>query len=592
MAAPMSMSAKNSAEESIGNFLLRRLTEAGLSHVFGVAGDFNLELLEQLEAIDSLKWIGCCNELNAAYAADGYARTHGLSALITTYGVGELSALCGMAGAYSEHLPVVAITGAPPLTEIERKSLLHHTADDGNFDNMMICARQFSVAQARVTPQNAVSEIDRCLRACILQKQPVYLQLPSDLAYIKIATPKAPISVKFVSDPEMLEHFVNAAVQRLAESSSVAILVDADVARFHQAKKVTELAEKVGACIAVMGTAKGVIDETNPNYIGMYAGAFSQPDVQRRIETSECLIQLGVRFIDSTTGSFTEHIQPERCIQINSWNGRLEEDDFRGICMADMLDRLVAAVGLKQGAPKNSQPVRVEAPPSSRLTQEWFWRRMAAFVQPGDIIVAENGTSLSGVSSMPLPCDTSVISQALWGAIGYTLPATFGSLLAAPERRHVLFIGDGSFQLTAQELSSILRHHLKPIIFLLNNDGYTIERLILGEHSSYNDVQPWKYAGLCDVFSSKSQYDSRRVRSISELENALGATAARQKCFFIEVMFDRMDAPDALKKLGKVYARQDYGRGRMAELEVIRPQSQAAPYDIGLPGNGCITNQE
>ena len=169
---------KTGREETIGGFLIRRLHELGLAHAFGVAGDFNLELLEQIESAASPKWVGCCNELNAAYAADGYARTCGLSALITTYGVGELSALCGVAGAYSEHIPIVAITGAPPLSEIERKGLLHHTAGDGNFENMMECGRQFSVAQARITPQNAVSEIDRCLRACVLQKQPVYLQFP------------------------------------------------------------------------------------------------------------------------------------------------------------------------------------------------------------------------------------------------------------------------------------------------------------------------------------------------------------------------------------------------------------------------------
>lgn len=222
---------KPTCEESIGKFLLRRLRELGVAHMFGVAGDFNLELLEQLESMDNPRWVGCCNELNAAYAA----RTHGLSAIVTTYGVGELSALCGIAGAYSEHLPIVAITGAPPMSEIERKGLLHHTAGDGNFENMMECARQFSVAQARITPQNAVSEIDRCLRACVLQKQPVYLQLPSELAYIKIETPEAPLNITFSSDPEMLEDFGNAAVQRLATVSSVVLLVDADVARVRAA---------------------------------------------------------------------------------------------------------------------------------------------------------------------------------------------------------------------------------------------------------------------------------------------------------------------------------------------------------------------
>jgi len=391
----------NSIDEFIGNFLLRRLRELGLSHVFGVAGDFNLELLEQLEVLDGLRWIGCCNELNASYAADGYARTHGLSALVTTHGVGELSALCGIAGAFSEHLPVIAITGAPPMSEIERKGLLHHTAGDGNFDNMMTCGRQFSVAQARITPQNAVSEIDRCLRACVLQKQPVYLQLPSDLAYIKIRPPREPLSIAFASDAQALEDFVNAAVERLKASSNVAILVDADVARFRQSRKVTEFAEKIGAAIAVMGTAKGVVDETNPQYVGIYAGAFSQPGVQKTIEQAECLIQLGVRFIDSTTGSFTEHIDLDRCIQINSWSGRVNNHGFQGICMADVLDKLIADMDATRGAAHDVRSVKAQTSSSPELTQDWFWQRMASFVKPGDVIVAENGTSLSGISGMP-----------------------------------------------------------------------------------------------------------------------------------------------------------------------------------------------
>src|ERR1700730_6132870 len=202
-------------EQTVGEFLIRRLKEAGISHMFGVPGDYNLEFLEQVEADEELVWVGCCNELNASYAADGYARTAGFSALLTTYGVGELSALCGIAGAYAEHLPVVAISGAPPLAEIERNALLHHSAADGNFDNMMICAEQFSVAHARLTPQNVVGEIDRCLRACILQKRPIYLQLPSDISYITIDVPADTFSCYFHSDRQLLEAFMKRVTTKL-----------------------------------------------------------------------------------------------------------------------------------------------------------------------------------------------------------------------------------------------------------------------------------------------------------------------------------------------------------------------------------------
>jgi indolepyruvate decarboxylase len=568
--------------ETIGDFLLRRLREVGISHLFGVAGDFNLEFLEQLERTPGMRWVGCCNELNAAYAADGFARTHGLAALVTTYGVGELSALCGVAGAYAEHLPIIFVTGAPPLADIERNSLMHHTAGDGNFDNMMICARQFSAAQARITPQTAASDIDRCIRACVLQKRPVYLQLPADLALVRIMTPAVPIAIAYQSDSQMLEDFTAAAAVRIAESKTIAILVDADVARFSQDQKVTELAAKLQCPIAVMGTAKGAIDETDPSYMGVYAGAVSPSRVRAVIEEADCLVQLGVRFFDSTTASFSQRIDPSRVVEINAWSGRVNGDTFQGICMADMLSGLLA--NLRQATGQKvcwQQPVEPKLESPKQLSQVAFWNRIQRFLREGDVVVAENGTSLSGVTGLRFPGKCSLICQALWGAIGYTLPATFGSLIAAPERRHILFIGDGSFQLTAQELSSILRHDLKPIIFLLNNDGYTIERLILGEKSSYNDIQPWKYASLCDVLSNKDSHVAYRVTSMEELEAVLEGAFEPNRCRFVEVKFDRMDAPESLRRLGPLYARQDYGRSWVDSTQ---------PSDLNSPGIENVSN--
>jgi indolepyruvate decarboxylase len=444
-----------SLKQTVKDFLIRRLKEAGISHLFGVPGDYNLEFLEQVEADKELVWVGCCNELNASYAADGYARTAGVSALMMTYGVGELSALCGIAGAYAEHLPVVAISGAPPLAEIERNALLHHSAADGNFDNMMICAQQFSVAHARLTPQNVVAEIDRCIRACILRKRPVYLQLPSDVSYTTIDVPSDPFSCNFQSDRLLLDAFMKRVTAKLYSAASTVLLIDADVARFGLAEKIMSISAALGAPIASMGTAKGVIDETHPNYLGLYAGAYSQPGVQEVVENADCVLLFGVRFIDSTTGGFSQRISRAHRIDVRDWSGEIEGEDFYGVSMTDVVDRLSDGHdaewrhGVAFAAERAVPPV---ADPAASLRQDWFWKRMAAFLEEDDIVAAENGTSLSGLSGVRLPRGVTVVSQALWGSIGYSLPAIFGSLIAAPQRRHVLFIGDGSFQLTAQEL--------------------------------------------------------------------------------------------------------------------------------------------
>lgn len=549
---------------TIGEFLLQRLKEAGIRHIFGLAGDFNLEFLEQIEADPDIQFIGNCNELNASYAADGYARSAGAGALLTTYGVGELSAINGVAGAYAERVPVVAITGAPPLAGMQKRALLHHTCADGNYENMMICMRQFTVAQARLTPQNAAVEIDRCLRACFVEKRPVYLQLPSDIALLRLNAPEHNLDVEYQSDPEMLQEFVGRVLARLRAAKNPALLVDADVDRFQLGGQLKELLEVSQLPAALMSTAKGVLSDNGPHCLGVYSGGVSRQNVRQAIEHSDCLITLGVRLTDGTTGAFSHSIDPASEIQINDWAGTVGGEDFYGISMGDVLEYLTFEVRkAPRRRPEQSQKTASISDftdnSSQPLVQAVFWKRIAAVVREGDVIIAENGTPLSGLMGVPLPSGVNVVSQPIWASIGYTLPATLGSAFAAPARRHLLFIGDGSFQVTVQELSTILRHRLRPIVFLLNNDGYTIERLILGENAAYNDIQPWRYSDLCRVFDTEERFTTFRVETSAELDAALKIAAEPEHCIFIEVILPRMDAPPLLKALGPVFARLDYG---------------------------------
>jgi indolepyruvate decarboxylase len=138
-------------------------------------------------------------------------------------------------------------------------------------------------------------------------------------------------------------------------------------------------------------------------------------------------------------------------------------------------------------------------------------------------------------------------------------PALFGSLVSASSRRHLLFIGDGAFQLTAQELSSILRRELKPVIFLLNNAGYTIERLILGEHAAYNDIANWRYAALPHVFDRRARSLALVAETVGEFEHALREVEKADQLVFIELKLPMMDATESLKKFADLFAAYDYG---------------------------------
>ena len=540
----------------IGEFLNLRLKQMGIQHLFGVPGDFNLSYLEQVEADAQLEFIGNCNELNAAYAADGYARINGFAALATTYGVGDLSAINGIAGAYAENVPMVHISGIPPLHVVQKGILVHHTLVDGNYDNIMNCMKEFTVAQTRLTPANAASEIDRVLRQCFIERRPVHIQLASDITHVKIEVDARPLELRYPAvEPELL----HSVVDQLFGVTSL----------------LHDLSHKCSIPFASMNTAKNIMDEGSPRYIGTYVGGASQPHVKNVIEQSDCLIGVGVRFTDVGSAVFTHQIATENYIEIKPYGLNIFGQDIPGIAIGQLLAELNKKVAPRK-APQpvlNHQPVqRIEVPEQQKLSQELLWNAIAGFFKEHDVIIGEVGTSNSALSGLKLPATAKYIAQPLWGSIGYTLPALLGSLLAAPERRQILFIGDGSFQLTVQELSTIIRHELKPIIFLLNNGGYTIERLIMGENAAYNDIQNWNYAQIPAVFNGSKAYQSHVVETIGQLKQVLEHVQQLDGLTFVELKLPAMDAPMSLKKFANVIARFDYGdRG----YEILTQRSQA-----------------
>lgn len=562
----------------IGDFLNLRLKQMGIQHLFGVPGDFNLSYLEQVEADAQLEFIGNCNELNAAYAADGYARINGFAALTTTYGVGDLSAINGIAGAYAENVPVVHISGIPPLHVVQKGTLVHHTLVDGNYDNIMNCMKEFTVAQTRLTPANAASEIDRVLRQCFLERRPVHIQLASDITHVKIEVTDRSLDLSYPRvEPELLQSAVTKLCEVIAQAKRPALLIDNEASVFGVTSLLSDLSQKCSIPFASMLTAKNIMDEGSPRYVGTYVGGASQVHVRNTIEQSDCLIGVGVRFTDVGTGVFTHQIATENYIEMKPYGLTIFGQDFPGIEIGQLLVELnkkIAPRKLSQPIIEKQAQQIINAPEQQKLSQDILWNYVERFLKEDDVIIGEVGTSNSALAGLKLPATAKYIAQPLWGSIGYTLPALLGSLLAAPERRQILFIGDGSFQLTVQELSTIIRHGLKPIIFLLNNGGYTIERLIMGENAAYNDVQDWKYSEIPQVFNGSQDYKSCVVETAGQLKQVLDNMHQFDGMTFIELKLPAMDAPASLKKFASVIARFDYGdRG----YEILKQRAQVSP---------------
>jgi indolepyruvate decarboxylase len=571
----------------IGDFLLRRLKEAGIRHLFGVPGDYNLGLLQQLSDTDALKWIGTCNELNASYAADGYSRLNGLGALLVTNGVGPLSAINGIGGSYSEHVPVICISGSIPLRSIDRGLGMHHTMADGTWDHFLNAYAPVTAARTRLTPRNAASEIDRLIVTAWREKRPVYMELPSDITHLDIKVPTGPlILAEAPSDPERLKSCIASIVKRLAAAKAPVILVDADADRFRVSGELTKLAERLQAPLAVINAAKSAINETNSQYLGIYAGSGSEPYVREAVEDSDCVLAIGYRPIEVTTGDFTASL-PKETIHLGGHSVDIGDDNYQAVALKDVIRGVLDAVPLAahRTISRTVLPAQNErADGSAPLTQGAYWREIQEYLRPNDVLYVDNGTSFV-LLGLRLPENCTFVGSINWGSIGYSVGALLGALTAAPERRHILFIGDGSFQVSAQELSTILRHDHKPVILLINNGGYTIERGYLGKTEAYNDVANWAYAQLPKVFRPDTSARSFVVRTVDDLRDVL--RVPNETMIFVESVMDRFDAPPMVTMSSNKGAELDYGpRGpQYREGAQLRPPTtnRSASGPSGLP---------
>ncbi|KAJ7784633.1 pyruvate decarboxylase [Mycena metata] len=542
-----SLQAKDGSEPiTIGNYLLARLEQLQVTKMFGVPGDFNLGFLDLVEDHPTIDWVGNCNELNAAYAADGYARVkeHSIGVVLTTFGVGELSAINGIAGAFSEMVPVLNLVGVPSTTQQKTKPMLHHTLGDGRFDAYSKAAENFSISQSILSDKNtAAAEIDRVLTDCITRARPVYLTLPTNLVFEKISSERLKIPLSRLpppNDPDV-EAFVLDEIAKLVEDAKddVVILVDACAIRHDARQEVNELITKTGY---------PAVSETYERYGGIYVGSISRPDIKEKVESAKLILSVGCLKSDFNTGNFTYSIPPSRTVEFHSDHTKVQFAAFKGIGMKELLPLLTARLEptseIARKIPVPSFTAVVPAETDDVITQAWFWPKMGTFFKPKDVVIAETGTSSFGILDVPLPDKSVFVSQILWGSIGWTVGSTLGAAFAARDiglNRTILFV---------QELSVMLRHDLKPIIFVLNNSGYTIERFLHGKERKYNDISNWNWTALLSVLGDAegTRSKSYTVKTKDELSALLDTASFAQagKIQLVEVMMPKHDAPRAL----------------------------------------------
>ncbi len=533
-------------------YVLKRLHDIGVRDIFGVPGDYAFPVNDAICLDENIRWIGCCNELNAAYAADGYARINGVGALCTTYGVGELSALAGVAGSYAEHLPIFHLVGMPNRSTQSSRRAMHHTLGNGEYDLFHRMTEPVVCASAIITPENAASETERLIAAALYHRRPVYMAFPADAADLPMLTTEPPASLP-KSEPASLESAAGAIVAALNSAKSACMLPGVLVARAGLKPQLHALVDASGLPFATMFMAKSVLDEQHPAYIGMYDGALMSEEVREFVEGCDLVLAIGTIFSDFNSGAFTSNLDPSKVITIDHHQVKVHGKTFLNVELEDILTTLAQRMD-KRPLGKRPQPASMAVLPaedSAPITAASLYPRWQAFLRPNDILVAETGTASMGLGFARMPAGATFHNQTLWGSIGWATPASFGAAVAAQALRVVLVTGEGSHQFTAQEISQFARIGLKPIIFVLNNSGYLIERLLCKDPEiEYNDIAFWRYAELPHALGCDG-WLTARVTTCGELDRILNQAQNANSAAYIEVVTDKYAASDLAVQLQK-----------------------------------------
>lgn len=538
---------------TIGAHLLRRLKELGCDHIFGIPGDFILPFFDQILASE-LELVSPCNEFNGGYAADAYARIRGIGAMAVTYGPGGMSMVNAVAGAYSENVPLVVISGGPETRDYLSPRLLHHVIE-GKINATIDVFRPLTVcAEVISDPATAPARIDAALAQCIAHKLPIYLELPRDVQTAKIAAPAGALTpLRIESDDEALKKAVAHAAGMIRHCEHGVILPGHLVQRERLEAETIKLLHATGFAAASMVTGKADYLEHLPQSIGTYQGSGSPPAVREQVENADVILTLGLVESDFNLGGFTARLRDERMIRAGRDVVRVGETCFRGVRLAEFMRALIEAL------PQNNKPpVPMEKHfghsarqpytprPDSPITTRRLFDRLAHFFRSGDIVTADASGLIETIFT-EFPAGVRLIGQSYWASIGYGFAAGLGAAFAGGSGTRVVCVeGDGSFQMTAQELSTMVRYGRDVVVVVLNNKGYVTERVI--HDGPYNNIQDWKYHRLAEVFGGAA---GAEVFSEGDLEQALARANERRHPgpFVINVHLEPMDASEALKRM-------------------------------------------
>lgn len=540
----------NNPNPSVAQYTLARLSQLGIDRIFGVPGDYAFPIDDAAEQVPGLEWVVCANELNAAYAADGYARIRGAAMLTTTYGVGELSAINGVMGSLTHRLPVFHLVGMPSERIQIQNLITHHNLGDTNYHRFLPISGAAAGVTAVLTPTNCVEELERVIREALRLSKPAYIAISELSGYSPIVgtpvTGKPLAEIKRqTSVPAELENALATILLRLEAAKNPVAIVTALTARYGLRAQVHELIRKINLPAAIAPAEKGSLDESIPQFIGLYHGDFSSPaSVKQVIESADLVLDIGgIILAELNAGLFTDNLDRDRMISIRDNHVQIGAKIFVNTAIDDVLAGLLAKVKTRP------QPVvseKIDLLPAigngdDKLSSANFYPRLQRCLKSGDTLVVETGTCMMHLNPMVLPEGVGAEGQGLWGSIGWATPATLGVCLAKKSGRTWMVTGDGSHQLTLNEIGVMGRYGIKPVIFVINNDIYGVEDYFSERGHIYDDIARLNYHLLPEAFGCQG-WLTAKVGTVAELEDMLAKIEKHDGAAYIQVLIPEAES--------------------------------------------------
>jgi len=539
--------------QTVIQYVLSRLKDLGVTDTFGVPGDFVYPVCDAICDDPDLQWIECANELNAGYAADGYARTKGVGVVVSTYGAGELCVFGALAGAHAENSKVVHLTGMPGLNEQAGNYRTHHMIADqqpnyGLFIDMGKPLTAGGDGAVMITPENCVYETERLIAAMLYHSKPINFCFPRDMIDKSPIMPDGELNIPLAnpqSNQDTLDAVVKDIVESVAGAKQSCILPGYLLRRYGCVAEAQSTIEASGLPFFTGLQDKSIMAESHPQFGGLYMGRWAgmaDDAASDYIEACDCIIGLGPENHEFNNAFHTMQYDLKDTINIMPHSTRVGMAQYDNVEMKDVLTALAQAIPKSDQASLPAYTGSIGAPTgdaNDAITYNPLYERTKALLKPNDIVISDTAiAAVLGFARMKLPDGVDLEAQTSWGAIGWGTPAILGNAVAAPERRCIIMAGEGGHQLTANEMGTFYRYGVKPIFLTVNNGGFFAERVTNRyPDEEYNDLAKWNFADIPAAMGCKDWYTAK-VTTLGELDAALAKAEKATSGVYIEIIID------------------------------------------------------